>query len=60
MGSSFDALIAGYNPEPNPTKKHNKILAPSHGQGITKAEFTTSDVMFPMKMPKTIPTIPPI
>ena len=43
-----------------PTNKHNSIPAPSHTQGITKAESISIEVIFPIKMPNMIPTIPPI
>lgn len=60
IGSSFDALTAGYNPETMATAKlvtKAEIIAP---QGITKTKSIAEAMPKPIRIPKIIPTKPPI
>jgi hypothetical protein len=60
MGSNREALIAGYSPETNPTKKQNVIPTKIHSQGIMKLPPRIRDTKFPTRIPSIIPSIPPI
>ena len=59
IGSNLDAFNAGYNPETNPTT--NQVVIPKiiHAQGIKNVPPIKNVKIFPIKIPKTIPTKPP-
>ncbi len=60
IGSSLEALIAGYNPEIRPTNIHRIIPEIIQNQGIISPTPSCMDIKFPIAIPKTIPNKPPI
>ena len=60
IGSSFEAFIAGYNPETMATIKLVAKAAKMAPHGMTKAKSIALAIPKPIKIPKKIPTSPPI
>ena len=59
MGSSLAALAAGKKPDINPTTIHRATPEKIHTQGVIKLLPITIDVIFPIRIPSTMPIIPP-